>query len=172
MVSLRKLLHDIETTEQEKNAVVQPDITIDDLHNTSKSLEKLSSPDREVDIMAKFAVLMDLGLDKEASYSGYFSRGARAARKTEKKARNLLYINEDLNRAAKITQKAERVAKDTEKIEKGRTFGDYKAPVIGGAAAIGAYYLGTKKPEGSKKDELQTVARKYFSLGRQSSGGA
>jgi hypothetical protein len=169
MVSLRKLLHDIEITEQEKNAVVQPNITIDDLHNTSKSLEKLASPDREIDVMAKFAVLMDLGLDKEA---GYFSSAARAARKTTKKARNELYVAEDLNRAAKITQKTERVAKDTEKIEKSRTLVDYKAPVIGGAAAIGAYYLGTKKPEGSKKDELESVARKYFSLGRQSSGGA
>lgn len=172
MTSLRKLLHDIENSEQEKNAVVQPNITIDDLHNTSKSLEKLASPDREIDVMAKFAVLMDFGLDKEAGYSGYFSSAARVARKAGKEARNRLYVSEDLNRAAKINQKAERVAKETERIEKGKTFGDYKAPVIGGAAAIGAYYLGTKKPEGSKKDELQTVARKYFSLGRQSSGGA
>jgi hypothetical protein len=149
----------METTEQEKNAVVQPDITIDDLHNTSKSLEKLSTPDREIDVMAKFAVLMDLGLEKEAS-------------KIENIARKALWKAQDANRAAKLKRQAEKLTKETERIEKGKTIGDYKAPIIGGAAAIGAYYLGTKKSEGSKKDELQAVARKYFSLGRQSSGGA
>jgi hypothetical protein len=159
MVSLRRLLHDIENSEQEKNAVIQPNITIDDLHNTSKSLEKLTSPDREVDVMAKFAVLMDLGLEKEAS-------------KIENIARKALWKIEDANRAAKLTQKAKRLAKETERIEKGTTLGDYKVPIGLGATAIGAYYLGTKKSEGSKKDELQSVARKYFSLGRQSSGGA
>jgi hypothetical protein len=163
MVSLRRLLHDIENSEQEKNAVIQPDITIDDLHNTSKSLEKLTSPDREIDVMAKFAVLMDFGLDKEAS---------SVARRAEKAARKLLWEKQDLQRAAKLRQQAGKIAKETERIEKGKTFGDYKAPIIGGAAAIGAYYLGTKKPEGSKKDELQAVARKYFSLGKQFSGGA
>lgn len=159
MVSLRRLLHDIENSEQEKNAVVKPNITIDDLHNTSKSLEKLTSPDREIDVMAKFAVLMDLGLEKEAS-------------KIENIARKSLWKIEDANRAAKLTQKAKRIAKETERIEKGTTLGDYKVPIGLGATAIGAYYLGTKKSEGSKKDELQSVARKYFSLGRQSSGGA
>ena len=169
MISLRRLLHDIENSEQEKNAVVKPTITIDDLYNTSKSLEKLSLPDREIDVMAKFAVLMDFGLDKEA---GMWSKGARAARKAEKESRNLLYINQDLNRAAKLEQKAARIAKDTERIEKGRTRGDYKVPIIGGAAAIGAYYFGSKQTEGNKKDELRNVARRYYSLGKQSSGGA
>jgi len=169
MVSLRRLLDDIENSEQEKNAVVQPDITIDDLYNTSKSLEKLASPDREIDVIAKFAVLMDFGLDKEA---GFWSSGARAARKSGKEARNLLYENLDLQRAAKTRQKAERVAKETERIEKGTTLGDYKVPIGLGATAIGTYYLGTKQAESSKKDELRSVARKYFSLGKQSSGGA
>ena len=117
-------------------------------------------------------MLIDFGLDKEAAYSGYFSGAARTARKAEKKARNLLYVNEDLNRAAKITQKAEGVAKSTERIEKGTTLGDYKVPIGLGTTAIGAYYLGTKQAESSKKDELRGVARKYFSLGKQSSGGA
>jgi hypothetical protein len=170
MISLRQILHDIESPEQEKNAVTQPVITIEDLRNTSIALEKLETPDREIDVMAKFAVLMDMGLEKEAAW--YFSKGARDARKAVKQARNSLYVNEDLNRAAKIKQKAERISKETERIEKGTTLGDYKAPIITGAAAVGAYYLGTKKSSDSKKDELKNVARKYYALGRQSSGGA
>lgn len=163
MISLRKLLYDIENSEQEKNAVIQPDITLDDLYNTSKSLEKLSSSDREIDVMAKFAVLMDFGLSKEAS---------GVARKIGDTARKALWEAEDLLRAAKTTEKAKKLTKETKRIQEGRTLGDYKTPIITGAAAIGAYYLGTKQTEGSKKDELRNVARKYFSLGRQSSGGA
>jgi hypothetical protein len=159
MFSLRRLLYDIENVEQEKNAVVQPAISITDLHNTSKSLEKLSSPDREIDVVAKLAVLMDMGLEKEAS-------------KVENIARKLLWKKQDLNRAAKITREADRVAKETTKIEKGTTLGDYKGRILAGTGMLGTLYLGTKLPGNDKKDELRDIARKYYSLGRQSTGGA
>ena len=155
MFSLRKLLYDIENVGQEKNAVIQPSITIEDLRNTSKSLEKLASPDREIDVAAKLAILMDMGLEKEAS-------------KVENIARRLLWRNQDINRAAKLTREAERLAKETARIEKGKTLGDYKGRILAGTGMLGAYYLGTKQPGSNKKEELRNVARKYFSLGRQS----
>jgi hypothetical protein len=158
MFSLRKLLYDIENIEQEKNAVIQPSITIEDLHNTSESLEKLASPDREIDVMAKFAVLMDMGLEKTGI--------------SLKDARKFLWKSQDEIRAAEIVAQTKKNLEKVERIQKGKTLGDYKGRILAGTGALGAYYLGTKKSGSNKKDELRGVARKYFSLGRQSTGGA
>jgi len=159
MISLRNLLKDIEAAEQEKHAEQIPEITIDDLRNTAKSLEKLASPDREIDVIAKLAVLMDMGLTKEAA-------------NVVTEAKKTLWKAMDSNRAARIVRKAKNLEKETKRIQEGKTLADYKWPVIGGAGAIGAYYLGSQSSEKNKKEELKNVARKYFSLGRQSAGGA
>ncbi len=154
MFSLRKLLYDIENVEQEKNAVIQPSITIEDLHNTSKSLEKLASPDREIDVMAKFAVLMDMGLEKTGI--------------SLKDARKFLWKSQDEVRAAETVAQAKKNFEKVKRIQKGKTLGDYKGRILAGTGALGAYYLGTKQSGSNKKEELRNVARKYFSLGRQS----
>jgi hypothetical protein len=154
MFSLRRLLCDIEDVEQEKNAVIQPSITIEDLHNTSKSLEKLASPDREIDAMAKLAVLMDMGLEKTGI--------------SLKDARKFLWKSQDQVRAAEIVAQTKKNFKEVERIQKGKTLGDYKGRILAGTGMLGTYYLGTKQSGSNKKDELRNVARKYFSLGRQS----
>ncbi len=158
MFSLRRLLYDMENIEQEKNAVIQPSITIEDLHNTSESLEKLASPDREIDAIAKLAVLMDMGLEKTGI--------------SMKDARKLLWKSQDQVRAAETVAQAKKNFEKVERIQKGKTLGDYKGRILAGTGMLGTYYLGTKKSEGNKKEELQSLARKYFSLGRQSTGGA
>lgn len=159
MVSLRELLKNIEESEQEKQADTKPMITIEDLRHTSKSLEKLASPDREVDVMAKLAVLFDMGLEKNSEH-------------ILNKARKMLWASKDEIKAEEMFAQAAKNRKRAERIRKGKTLGDYKWPVVGTAGAIGAYYLGTKTPEKNKKEELRAVAKKYFSLGRQSAGGA
>ncbi len=148
----------MENIEQEKNAVIQPSITIEDLHNTSKSIEKLASPDREIDVMAKFAVLMDMGLEKTGI--------------SLKDARKFLWKSQDEIRSAEAVAQAKKNFEKVKRIQEGKTLGDYKGRILAGTGMLGAYYLGTKQSEGSKKDELRNVARKYFSLGRQSTGGA
>jgi hypothetical protein len=154
MFSLRRLLYDIENIEQEKNAVIQPSITIEDLHNTSESLEKLTLPDREIDAMAKLAVLMDMGLEKTGI--------------SLKDARKFLWKSQDEIRAAEMVSKGKKNLERVERIQKGKTLGDYKGRILAGTGMLGTFYLGSKLSEGSKKDELRNVARKYFSLGRQS----
>lgn len=158
MFSLRRLLCDIENVEQEKNAVIQPSITIEDLHNTSESLEKLASPDREIDAMAKLAVLMDMGLEKTGI--------------SIKDAKKLLWKSQDQITAAEAVAQAKKNFERVERIQKGKTLGDYKGRILAGTGMLGTYYLGTKNSGSNKKDELRDVARKYFSLGRQSTGGA
>jgi hypothetical protein len=149
----------MENIEQEKNAVVDPEITLEGLRHTSMSLEKLASPDREIDVMAKLAVLMDMGLEKEA--------GSKI-KKFVNETRRAVWDAQDMERAADNTIKAKNIAKRTDQKLKGRTLGDYKWPIVAGAGTLGAYYLGSKKSESSKKDELRNVARKYFSLGQKS----
>ncbi|KYK22688.1 hypothetical protein AYK24_00240 [Thermoplasmatales archaeon SG8-52-4] len=153
------MLKDIEASEQEKHAEQSPEITIDDLRNTAKSLEKLASPDREIDVIAKLAVLMDMGLTKEAA-------------DIVTKAKKYLWKVKDANRAAKIMEEAGNIEKETKRIQEGKTLAKYKWPAIATAGTVGGLYLGSQISEKNKKDELKNVARKYFSLGRQSAGGA
>ena len=170
MTSLKNLLEEIESPKQpeaEKTAA----FTIDDLEQTNKSLEKLASQDREIDVMAKLAILTDMGMDKEAFFGMLKSPilgGVKALNKEEK-----------LYEAAKFYNKAALKAKDTAKLEEitrkieagGKTLGDYKGVIGAGALALGTFHLGGSMSEGNRKDELKRIAQKYYLKGRQSTGG-
>jgi hypothetical protein len=158
MVSLKRLLEDMSETSVEKEASVETSIPIEKLKNTAVALEKLSTPDREVDVMAKLAVLNDMGMTKEAN-------------KAFRQAYKNLWKAQDAQKVVKLEKKTQKILKETERIQKGRTLSDFKVPALAGTAALGSFYLGSKMPQENKKEELRSVAKKYFTLGRNAAGG-
>jgi len=158
MISLRQLLNDMEDTIQEKEASMEKKISLDDLKHTAQTLEKLSAPDREVDFMAKLAVLHDMGLPKIAGFWNLKPNKMKAVRQAH-------YAAKDANTIAKIKQETQKIIKETDRIEHGKQLSDYKAPILAVAASGATGYLAYNKGKEDKKAELQGLAQKYYSAG-------
>jgi tetrahydromethanopterin S-methyltransferase subunit F len=154
MISLADLLED-KVVEEEENAT-KVAFSIEELEKTASHITMISEPDRDIDKMAKIAVLLDLGIDKESSMR-LLRRSERAARKSielEKKRQNIINLE----------RQAERIRKSNDLIESGKKIpSGEKAKNIAllAAGAVGGGIVGAEAMS-SKKTELKNVARRHY----------